>query len=195
MLGLRSLGRRDALELLGQQRGRHPGLDRALVDIERLLHYVGDKGDRAEYIVDGIGSAAGIALGLAQQYIGLEANQILLMPGDICLDLIGRMCLGKGVGVVARRQQHYLERKPGSHKHVDTSQRRLDTRRVGVVDERDGGGKALDEFDLAVGERCARRGHHILHPGLVHGYDIHVSLDQDALLLAGDGGAGLIQSV
>ena len=53
----------------------------------------------------------------------------------------------------------------------------------------------MDQVDLPLGEGSARRGHHVLNAGLMHGYDIRISLHQVAFIGLCDGLLGEIESV
>ena len=117
------------------------------------------------------------------------------MLADEGLELRGVVLAGIGVGVVAVGQEAYLDVHPLFEQHVDASQGGLDAGRVAVVEHRQVVGEAVYHLDLLRGECRARRGHHVLHPALVHGDDVRIALDQVAAVLLDDGLLGLIHAV
>ena len=105
------------------------------------------------------------------------------------------MTLSKTVGVVALRKKEDLDIHLVGQKHVDASERSLDTRRIGIVDQSDIVCETAYKPDLAFGKRSAGRSHHILNSSLVHRYDIEIALDHYAFVAPGNGVLGLIEAV
>ena len=99
------------------------------------------------------------------------------------------------IGIVVVRKGEHAHVHVDRQQHVDAPERSLDAGGVPVVEHGDVLGEALDQADLPVGERSAGGGHHVLHPGLVHGYDVRIALHQVARILPHDGVFGLIEAV
>ena len=89
----------------------------------------------------------------------------------------------ESVGVVLGRQQHHAHVHALAEDHVDAAQRGVNAGRVAVVDHRDVARETVQEAYLLRRERRARRGHHVLHPGLVHGDHVEIPLHQDGAIL------------
>ena len=113
----------------------------------------------------------------------------------ILFNFAGTVVLGETVGVIAVRQQEYLDVESLGQQHVDASQGGFDAGGVGIVDYGYILGEAVYEAYLPFGKRGAGRCNHIFHSALVHGNDIHVPFYKDALVLAHYGLFCLIKSV
>ena len=82
------------------------------------------------------------------------------------------------VGVVAVGEKHHPHVEVLFQEHVDTPKRSFDTGRVAVVQNGDIARKARHQLDLVLGERGARRGHHIGNAGLVQRNHVGITLHQ-----------------
>ena len=80
-------------------------------------------------------------------------------------------------------------------KHIDRPERRLDARRVAVIEHGDVLGVTPYQAHLLDGERCAARGHRVLHSRLEHRYNVDVALHQVTLVLPCYGILGLVEAV
>ncbi len=92
------------------------------------------------------------------------------------------MRLGERIGIFSGRKTHNLNVHFFRQKQPDTTQRRLYAGGIGIVDKGDIVGKATHSPYLPFGERSTRRSHHVLHPRLVHRYNIQISLHHDAFV-------------
>ena len=110
---------------------------------------------------------------------------------EILLILGGVVLAGKAVGVVAVGQQQQLYVHPLGQEHVDTALAGVDAGFVAVEDDGDIARHAVDEAYLVGGECGTRRRHYVLHPHLVHGHHIGISLHEIAQVLSADGFLGL----
>ena len=106
---------------------------------------------------------------LLREDSGIEAKAVLLMLADVLLDLLCRMGLREGVGILTLRQQHCMETHPALQPYVQSPHGRLDAGGIGVEDKGEIGRKALDLLHLLRREGGPGAGHHIGDPSLVHG--------------------------
>ncbi len=116
--------------------------------------------------------------------MGLELYEVRLVVLDVLSELLCRVLLGEGVGVVAVGQQHHFDVHAVLEEHVRTSQCRLDAGGVAVVEQYDVLREAVQYAYLVLGECRAGVGHYVLYATLVHGDDVGVALHHvDAILL------------
>ena len=137
----------------------------------------------------------GIAGGFLEQHPRLEIDEVRPVLLQVFLELLGGMLARERIGIVVVRKGEHAHVHVGRQQHVDAPERSLDAGGVAVVEHGDVLGEAFDQADLPVGERGAGGGHHVLHPGLVHGYDVRIALHQVARILPHDGIFGLIEAV
>ncbi len=105
------------------------------------------------------------------------------------------MALRKGVRVIPLREKEHFYIHAVLKQKLDASQRGLYARRIAVINQSDVRSEPFYQTHLLYGKRGTRRSHHIAHPCLVHGDDIHIALDEYALLRLGYGLLGLIEAV
>ncbi len=105
------------------------------------------------------------------------------------------MAPGERIGVLGLGQQHDAHVHALLEDHVDTAQRRMDTRRIAVVDDRDVLRKAVQQAYLLRRERRTGRRDDVLDPGLVHRNDVGIALHHDGEVLLLDGFLGEIETV
>ena len=105
------------------------------------------------------------------------------------------MALRKGVRVIPLREKEHLYIHAILKQKLDASQRGLYARRIAVINQSDVRSEPFYQTHLLYGKRGTRRSHHIAHPCLVHGDDIHIALHKYALLSLGYSLLGLIEPV
>ena len=103
------------------------------------------------------------------------------------------MCKGVRVFTFGECKNAYVE--AFRQEHVHTTQGRMQSGSIAVVEECDVFGEPVYEAHLARGQRCAARCHHVLHTGLEHGDDVEVTFYQEHLVIFGNGLLGLEQAV
>ena len=158
----------------------------AVVGIDRTLHRVRYLGDAVGDVVDDPGPLQRVPSGVGEQQVGLEADEILLVPGDEGLHLFQRVFPGEGVGVVAVREENDLDVHPFLQDHVDAPQGGMDAGRVAVVHDGHVFGETLHQADLLDGEGGAAGGDRVQEAELVEGQDVEVALHEIDAVPFGD---------
>ena len=105
------------------------------------------------------------------------------MPGDKLTELAGAPRTGKRVGILTIGQEHHLDVHLLLEEHIDSTDRRLDTGGITIIKDSNIVGKTTDQPDLPSSQRRTRRGDHILDAGLVHADHVHITLDQETMVL------------
>lgn len=137
----------------------------------------------------------GVASGILQQQISFEANKVRFVFVDECLKLGSVVLAGERVGVVAVGQEAHFDVHALFEQHVDASYGGFDTGCIAVVEHGHVVGEAVYHLDLLCGQRCTRRGYHILHTALVHGDDVGITFHQEAAVLLHDGLLGEVDAI
>ena len=83
---------------------------------------------------------------------------------------------GKTVGIFVFRKKQYFHVHAFSQKHVGATEGSMNACGITVVEEHNVLRESVKGANLVDAECCARVGHHILNPALVHGNHIHVAL-------------------
>ena len=130
-----------------------------------------------------------------QREVGLKLYEVLLVFLYVFSEIGSGMASGKAVRVVSIRQEEHLHVHLLLQQHVGTSQRRMHSRSIAVVEQYDVAGESVEQSDLMDAQRRTRVGHHILDAALVHGDYIRISLHHIHAVFLGDGLLCLIQSV
>ena len=98
--------------------------------------------------------------------------------------LLGSMLAGKRVRVIAVRQQTHLHRHTLLQQHLGTTGSCMNARLITIIKQYNIIGETVQDVNLVLAEGGTRVGHHILHPTLVHGNHIGITLYHiDAVLL------------
>ncbi len=105
------------------------------------------------------------------------------------------MFLGERVGVFAVGEEADADLESLFEEHVDAAHGGFDAGHVAVIEHRDVLGALGDHADLALRERGAGGGHHVLHARLVHGDHVGVALHEIDVLLLVDGVLGKIDAI
>ena len=94
--------------------------------------------------------------------------EILLIPGNIILDFLQCMAAGEIVRILTVRQKHYLHVHTLFQHQADTSERRLYTCTITIVDDRYIVRELSDQTDLIHSKGRAAGSHYIIDSQLVH---------------------------
>ena len=97
---------------------------------------------------------------------------------DIADELRRVMALRITVRIFAVRQQHHLHVEACFQEHVDTSQRRMDTGSVSVVQHGDITREPFDQPYLRLGQSRTSTCYHVLDTRLIHRDNVQLSLHQ-----------------
>ena len=168
---------------------------RTVFDIHLPRDQVRDDGDRGSDILDERRAFLRIVARIFAQQRRLETDEIRLVFLDITDELRRVVVLCVTVRVLAVRQQHHLHVEALFQEHVYTSQRRVNTGRIAVIQHRDITREALDQSYLGLRQGRTATGYHILYSRLVHGDDIHLTFHQVAHIRTCDRLLGLEKTV
>ena len=102
---------------------------------------------------------------------------------------------GIRIRVVTIREQDHLHVHAFFQDQVDPAERRFDTRRIAIIQDRDVAGVAFDQFDLFLRQGSTRGRNHVCNTHLMHGDHIRVSLTQETVVVFDDIAFGKIQSI
>ena len=179
------------------------------IDDDSLVHAqamgtVGDVGCTGNLILDfrdalynGIDCLAALhgVSDAPERNVGLELDEVYLMVFNIFSEVFCRMVAGKAVRVVTVGQQEHLHVHLLFQQHVGSSQCRMYTRSITVVEQHDVAGESVEQSYLMDAQGCSRVCHHVLNAALVHGDDVRIALHHVNAVFLGDGFLCLIQSV
>ena len=168
---------------------------RAVFDIHLARDQVRNDGDRRGDILDERRAFLGIITRVLAQQRRLEADEVRLIFLYVADKFRRIVALCVAVGVFAVGQQHHLHVKALLEEHVDTAQRRVDTRRIAVVQHGDITREALDKPYLGLRQCRSATGDDILYTRLVHRDDVHLALYQIAHVRPRDSLFGLEKTV
>ena len=112
------LGAQNLVKLVHQGLLGHLQSAAALLDVGGAVDGVRNDGYGLDNVLDDAGLFDRVVLGVLQQKVGLETDEILGVVGQILGDILDRIVLYKGVGVVFRRQHHYAHIHAFFQKHV-----------------------------------------------------------------------------
>ncbi len=155
----------------------------ALLYIHASGDLIGYKRDCLYYLSYYIRTSGGVVVDILKEDAGHKGYEISLIRLYIVIHLGRTVRLGKRVRVLTRRQQEHLYIHPVLKQELYTAQGCLDTGSIGIINESDIGGEPFYEPHLLHCERGTRRCHHIAYPRLMHGYHVHIPLDNDTLPL------------
>ena len=168
---------------------------RTLFQVGITHNLVGYKADAVRHVGNERGTFHRVGLRILHQQVGLEADEVLRLRGDVVLHLRGIVLAGEAVGVVAIGQEKHAHVHPLGQQHIDTTDAGLDAGFVAIVNQSDVRCEPTQQTYLFFAERRARVGHHILQSALVHGNYIRVAFYHVHAVVLHDGALCLIESV
>ena len=116
---------------------------RTIFDIDLARDHIRDDSNGSRDILYQRGAFLRVVTGVLAEQGGFEADEISLVRLDISDKLRRVVVLRVAVRVFSVRQQHHIDVEPFLQEHVYSSQRRMNTCRITVIEHRDIGGEAL----------------------------------------------------
>ena len=167
----------------------------AVFDIDLPSDHIRDDGYGGSDVFDERSAFLRIVSGILAQQGGFEANEIGLVLFDIADELGGVVVLSIAIGIFAVGQKNDLHVESFFEEHIYSSQRRMNTCGIAVIEHGDVTGEALNKAYLRFGQSRSAACDYVLDTRLMHRDDIHLSLHEVTHVSSSDGLFGLEKTV
>ena len=140
----------------------------AFFDVGGAIDWVGDDGDCLNDVFDDRGLLDRVVISVFQKEIGLEADKVFCVVGQVLGDILDRILLHERVGVVFRWQHHDTDVHTFFENHIGATEGGVNASGIAVVEHGDVLGVTANHADLFGRQRGARTCNHVFDASLMH---------------------------